>query len=77
MAKDLALSPSVRIRVQSFDLVPPASFASYNFGIPVNLLFLVPAVVLANFVNYFALAKLITVSTIPSFKNYFIIFSES
>jgi hypothetical protein len=67
----------VRIKVQSFDLLPPASFASYNFGIPVSLDFLVPAVVLANFVSYLAFARFITVSTIPSFKNYLIIFSES
>jgi hypothetical protein len=44
---------------------------------PVSLVFLVPAVVLANLVNYLAFAKFITVSTIPSFKNYLIIFSES
>ena len=36
MAKAFALSPSVKIRVQSLDFAVPALFASSNFVIPIG-----------------------------------------
>ena len=44
MAKDFAESPSVKIRVQSFDFADPAKLASSNLGIPVSFLFFFPLV---------------------------------
>ena len=34
MASDLALSPSVRIRVHAWEFLPPASLASSSLGMP-------------------------------------------
>ena len=41
-AKAFAESPSVKIRVQSLPLAPPAEFASSNFVMPVSRIFFDP-----------------------------------
>jgi hypothetical protein len=53
----------------------PASFASYNFGMPWTLCFLPPPVILANLLNYLAFASLNISSTIPDLSIYLIILS--
>jgi hypothetical protein len=75
MAKLLALSPSVRIKVHFYEFLVPASFASYNLGIPVNFAFLVPPVSLANLDSSFDFASLYISSIIPVFNTYFMSFS--
>lgn len=75
IAKLLALSPSVRMRVHLSEFLVPASFASYNFGMPVILAFFAPPVILASFASSLLRASLKISSTTPVFKIYFIIFS--
>jgi hypothetical protein len=48
IAKLLALSPYVRIKVHFSEFLVPASFASSSFGIPVSFAFFPPPVILAS-----------------------------
>ena len=56
MARDLAESPSVKIKVQYSEFFVPASLASSSFGIPSNLDFFWPVKVFAILACSFALA---------------------
>lgn len=75
MAKLLALSPSVKIKVHFYEFLVPASFASYSLGIPVSLAFFAPPVSLASFDNSFDFASLYISSIMPVFNTYLINFS--
>ena len=48
MAKDFALSPSVKMRVQPFPFLPPALLASSNLGIPNTFVVFRPPIFLAS-----------------------------
>ena len=69
-ASALALSPSVKIRVQCWEFLPPASFASSSFGIPVSLVFLLPSCFLSCLLSLKS-RKFKIISTTPVFSNFF------
>mmetsp|Transcript_20139 Transcript_20139/g.60296 ORF Transcript_20139/g.60296 Transcript_20139/m.60296 type:complete len:231 (-) Transcript_20139:857-1549(-) len=77
-AKDLALSPSVKINVQSWEFFPPASLASSNFGTPrTRCWFFVPPFSCLPMSTFcFALAQSKMRSTTPLFNTDFMVFSE-
>ena len=75
MAKLLALSPYVKIKVHLSELRVPASFASSSLGMPVNFDFLAPPVILANLESYLCFASLYISSTIPVLRRSFMNFS--
>lgn len=71
-ARDLAESPSVRIRVQSREFLVPASLASSNFGIPFIFEVLLEVSFLFNWVcalNFIQLKMLSTIPHLLTFNN--------
>mmetsp|Transcript_84091 Transcript_84091/g.265457 ORF Transcript_84091/g.265457 Transcript_84091/m.265457 type:complete len:267 (-) Transcript_84091:718-1518(-) len=78
-ARDLAESPSVRIKVQSAEFLPPASLASSSLGIPITrVVFFVLLRIWRDMSTFcFALTQSKMSSTTPLFMTCFMNLSES
>lgn len=77
MTKDLALSPSVNIKVHSSEFFLPASLASSNFSIPNSRADFAPLSYLFIFISNLAFACETIASIISVLRRSFINFSET